>query len=787
MEKTINILLIDDDDFDTRNFSRALLKSGLDVQLTTINNPLEGLNTVIDSNEVFDILFLDYKLPGSNGLSLLRSIRNHGILLPIIIVTSQGDEKVAVEMMKAGATDYIPKSLLTVDGLTQSIRNALRLHTMAMEKEQTKRELSIAENKIQSLVARSSVWLFSVDSDGVFTLSEGKTMPSAQINIYNGDEIIGLKAWEVYAEKALFTEMIRKAMGGTANSATVEAGDIIYDIECKTVFTVDNKPNGAFGVAIDNTARINTEKALVSAKQTAEKTAQIKEEFLANMSHEIRTPMNAIIGFTDILLGTTLEEEQLNYVSSIKTAGENLLVIVNDILDFTKIEAGKLIIEQSPFSLLELIESLRLLQQPRADEKAIDLSIDVHTDVPEHLVGDSVRLFQILMNLLSNAIKFTEQGWVKLTVNKTVYNLKPFLAFELEDTGIGIPEDKKEIIFNSFTQASGDTTRKYGGTGLGLTIVKRLVELISGHIELESTPGKGTTFRLYIPLQEVKDESILKTPKEEPYQDTKVLQGKIALLAEDNYMNQIVAEKYLKDWGMKVQAVEDGTEVLKAVRQQRFDVILMDIQMPEMNGIEATLRVREGNGPNANTPIIAMTANAFESEKKRCLAAGMNDYVSKPYKPATLQSIIAYALDPVTVTDRPQVAELVEPKMAEPPSDFLCDLKVLNEIAGGDDQFFQEMINTYVSTAHEMAGGIKRAYEQADLETVKKKAHKLRPSVSIIGVDEMLDIINELMELDLKTLEQDATIQQKVTLLDSLAQETVQELKHRFQFGAATR
>ncbi len=784
MEQTINILLIDDDDFDTRNFSRALLKSGLDVKLTTISSPVVGLNTIIQNTDEFDILFLDYKLPGSNGLSLLRSIRNHGILLPIIIVTSQGDEKVAVEMMKAGATDYIPKSLLTVDGLTQSIRNAMRLHTMAMEKEQTKRELSIAENKIQSLVARSSVWLFSVDKAGLFTLSEGKTMPSTQIEIQTGDEIIGLRAADVYADKQLFTDMLAKAMYGTANSATVEAGDIIYDIECKTVFTVDNKPNGAFGVAIDNTARINTEKALLSAKQTAEKTAQIKEEFLANMSHEIRTPMNAIIGFTDILLRTDMATEQHGYVSSIKKAGENLLVIVNDILDFTKIEAGKLLIEQSPFLLSETIESLRLLQQPNADEKEIELTIEVQPGVPDYLVGDSVRLFQILMNLLSNAIKFTEQGWVKLVIDKTVLKQKPFLEFYLQDTGIGIPEDKREVIFQSFTQASGDTTRKYGGTGLGLTIVKRLVELINGKIELESKPGDGTTFRLLIPLKEAKEDTLAVEAEEEEYSDARLLKNKLVLLAEDNYMNQIVAEKFLKEWGMEVHAVQDGKQALAATLEQAYDVILMDIQMPEMNGIEATKLIRAESALNATTPIIAMTANAFESEKTRCLNNGMNDYVSKPYKPAALQSIITYAINPIAEATEVEPATTVTSDGEA--TDFMCDLKVLTEIAGGDDHFFNEMINTYINTAYGMAAGIRDAYEQSDLEGVKKKAHKLRPSVSIIGVEEMLDLINEFMELDMKAFQDDLTIREKVNRLEKLARQTVEELQARFPAHANT-
>ncbi len=382
-------------------------------------------------------------------------------------------------------------------------------------------------------------------------------------------------------------------------------------------------------------------------KERAQQSEKFKQQFLSNMSHEIRTPLNAVIGMTNLLLDQEPKEGQLRYLRSMKLASHNLLGIINDILDLAKIEAGKIDLEQIDFSLNETLEGVINTLQVKADEKKIKLNYTIHADVPEFIKGDPVRLTQILINLLSNAIKFTEVGGVSLTVdlhpaqnaNTDLLNL----SFKVIDTGIGIAPENIDKIFESFTQASGDTTRKYGGTGLGLTITRQLIDLHLGTVNIQSELGKGTTFEVIIPYQkgEFVESALSKIISDDNIQPDKPLH---LLLVEDQPFNQMVAVDTLQSLfnQITVDVANNGREAVEMVMgtSRVFDLILMDIQMPEMDGYEATMQIRSLNDEKGKTRIMAMTANVIKEEIDKCFASGMNDFIAKPFEPAQLKQKI---------------------------------------------------------------------------------------------------------------------------------------------------
>ena len=372
---------------------------------------------------------------------------------------------------------------------------------------------------------------------------------------------------------------------------------------------------------------------LIKAKKELETSMKVKEQFLANMSHEIRTPMNAIVGFTNLLLKTEIGTEQKQYVDAIKISGENLLVIINDILDFSKIESGKVVFEKTDLRLSQLISTLRELMLQKSVEKGIKLSTTIDRRIPDKLIGDPTRLNQILLNLVGNSIKFTEKGGVTIKVDlMSETDTTVDLTFSVIDTGIGISKDKLDSIFQGFTQASNETTRKYGGTGLGLTIVKQLVELQGGSISVKSETGTGSTFTFNLTFTKADQSAIDNANQSKTENEIVSIDGLNILLVEDNLLNQVLAKKVLTDWNWKVEIAENGLIALEKVKQIDFDIILMDIQMPEMDGYEATRSIRKMNDSSkSKVPIIAMTAHAMSGESEKCISAGMNGYISKPF------------------------------------------------------------------------------------------------------------------------------------------------------------
>jgi len=378
------------------------------------------------------------------------------------------------------------------------------------------------------------------------------------------------------------------------------------------------------------------------AKENAEVSNRLKEAFLANMSHEIRTPMNAIIGFSDLLSKCDLAEKEKDYVKTIKVAGENLLTIINDILDISKIEAGMMTFEDHTFSVLEIFKSLNVMLNDKAREKGISLEFTCEDDVPTVLSGDPTRLTQIILNLAGNSIKFTKKGSINVHVNVVKTKFEKFifsdcfsaktdsdtlLEFSVKDTGIGIASDKLEHIFERFSQAESHTTRKYGGTGLGLSIAKQLVELQGGKLQVESELKVGSVFTFCIPYKK-SNETLHATDVAISNFNLNELSELNILLVEDNNLNVILILSLFSENKMKLQIAENGSVAIEKIKANNFDIVLMDMEMPVMNGYEATRIIRKEL--KNNIPIIAMTANAMSGERERCLSMGMNDYISKP-------------------------------------------------------------------------------------------------------------------------------------------------------------
>jgi signal transduction histidine kinase/CheY-like chemotaxis protein/HPt (histidine-containing phosphotransfer) domain-containing protein len=495
----------------------------------------------------------------------------------------------------------------------------------------------------------------------------------------------------------------------------------------------------------------------VKEKEVAEQSAKLKQEFIANMSHEIRTPMNAIVGMTRLLQEKNPRADQSKYLDAITQSADNLLVIINDILDFSKIEAGKITIESVSFSLKQILKNVVTLLRFKAIEKGIDIRFDINENVPEHLIGDPTRLTQVLMNLAGNAVKFTEKGSVQIVCrNVELEGDYVKMAFDVIDTGIGISEEYVGKIFESFTQAGTDVARKFGGTGLGLTISKQLVVLMGGSVEVKSKIGEGTTFTFILPFQI--GEGDFKQSQDDftiAVNDLEILNRSKILLVDDNEFNRIVAVDTLKSIApnMSILEAQSGMEAIEKLKTNEIDLVLMDIQMPKMSGIEATLFIRNKlEAPLNRIKIIAMTANVMKNDIDSYLQNGMNDHIPKPFHKSELIFKILNQLDnnKEVIKNRIVEYEAIEDELAPShllPATQLTDPSFLISFAGDDKEKQKKYISIFLKNAPKLLLQMQNGFENNDLEMVKISAHSLKTQLNYMGVKEEYSHVQEIEQM----------------------------------------
>lgn len=489
------------------------------------------------------------------------------------------------------------------------------------------------------------------------------------------------------------------------------------------------KITGSIGIHIDITDQIEVSEQLRNARQTAENSARAKETFMVNMSHEIRTPMNAISGFGKQLLNTELNAKQRSFVNAINAASANLLVVINDILDISKIEAGKLSVERISFSLREVVNTACNILTEKAEEKNLKLLKKIDTNLAEVLIGDPFRISQVLINLIGNSIKFTEKGEVCICVNlKESGRLGQEIELIIRDTGVGISNEFLQHLFDKFEQEDDSTARTHGGTGLGMSITRELVELMGGTISVKSEKNKGTEFTISL-IFPIGNAAELTAQHPEIIPDNQ-LAGKTIIVAEDNPYNQLLASTILERYGATVLVCGHGGEVLTALETNFADVILMDVQMPVIDGMQCTQQLRKLYG--IGLPVIALTANAILGEREKCLAAGMDDFLSKPFEEQLLiRKVFKWiAAGSVIIRDKEQHQSQ------------LPDLSRLNKIAAGDTVFLKKMLTIFVNDIPKQIAEMQLAYSQNDFTKLGKIAHRIKPSVRDIGLN--VDYLQEI-------------------------------------------
>lgn len=663
------------------------------------------------------------------------------------------------------------------------------------EKEKRAAELVIA-NYARSLIEASLDPLFTINPAGKIT---DMNNASVKVTGVSREDLLGTDFFEYFTDPEKAREGYQQvfANGFVADYPLTIRDGKLTDVLFNGSVYKDAQGNvlGIVVVARDITEQKKNEKELTEAKVFAELATEIAEEakskaelatriatdavkakqqFLSNMSHEIRTPMNAIIGFTKVVLKTDLTSKQTEYLNAIKTSGDALIVLINDILDLAKVDAGKMTFVKAPFRLSASISSMVHLFETKIQEKNLEIIKEFDSAIPDVLIGDSVRLHQIILNLMSNAVKFTNKGKITITVkllSEDDEHVK--IEFAISDTGIGIIESKIDTIFENFQQASSNTSRLFGGTGLGLAIVKQLVESQGGSIQVKSEIMEGSRFSFSLDF----DKTTEKAEQEMEYieLEPEIKHIKV-LVVEDIALNQLLMKTLLDDFGFERDIAPNGKIAIEKLESKSYDVILMDLQMPEMNGFEATEYIR--NKMKSDIPIIALTADVTTADLSKCMAVGMNDYIAKPVDERLLYRKIV-GLVKKTSSAKAHTEEM-ERKAGMETSRHI-DLTYLMRRTKSNPALMLEMIELYLEQTPPLVIAMKQSLRDKDWNSLQAAVHKIAPSFSIMGISKDFETMAQKIQEFAKRMEETEGMPDMVLKLEKVCMESCRELKEEYQ------
>jgi two-component system, sensor histidine kinase len=664
---------------------------------------------------------------------------------------------------------------------------------------------------------------FALDKTSMISITDGQGVINyvnekfCEISKFSAEELIGNdhrivnsgfhskefmnSVWDTISKGKVFQNEIRN-----------KAKDGSFFWVATTIFPFmdeSGKPHKYLTISYDVTQKKHQERQLTEVKVLAEKLTKSKDIFLTNMSHEIRTPLNAITGLSKLLSKTDLDSQQRTYINGIESASDNLLSVINDLLDFSKIEAGKITLENISFNFETISQQAINILTHKAEEKGLSLACEIDPKIAPVLIGDPFRINQVYMNMLGNAIKFTEQGHVHLKASLLEEsNSYQKILIEIEDTGVGISEDYLDTIFDKFTQEDETVVRKFGGTGLGMSITKELMELMNGSISVNSRKDIGTTISLIFNFK-IGTSRVLEK-KRTIKNDTSNIAGKRILLVEDNNLNRLLAKTILTEYGAIIIEAENGLEAVNMARTEYFDVILMDVQMPIMDGIKATQIIRKEI--NATVPIIALTANAIKGKLEQFFEAGMDDHIFKPYDELKLVNPIAKWLKknapepgeavtavPGTIAIKPNAAsesaasatgkketatsEIIEAPAAEETKDTeepLFNVNKLLDMSGKNNDFVIKMLLLFVNETPQSVQKIKEGYNTGDLESVKYYAHMMKPSIFNLGINAIKTEIVQIESIAEKGVSS-PDLGAKISKLDKVVKEVVAQMKSQYK------
>lgn len=661
--------------------------------------------------------------------------------------------------LKQESISSLYESLSLLDSAFDNKKNkdlkelSLYLAEQLKERKRAQDNIKRQEEKYRNIIANMNLGLIEVDNDEIVRYAN---QSFCNVSGFELDEIIGKNPSQLFVQGEANLEFIQEQI-----ELREKGISSVYQLPIKNKrgelrwWAISGAPNyddhgnllGSIGIHLDITDQKRLEEDLKQEKSKAIEASKAKEVFLANMSHEIRTPLNAIIGFLRELKRLDLTTTQNQFVENSFNAAQHLLSIINNILDISKIESGEMSLDNTIFSLKECINNVISILQPKARQKKIMLKGRFSEDLFSEFKADALKIKQILYNIIGNSLKFTNIGEINLECNVVKdFPDHQYLEIRIKDTGIGMSEEYVKQIFKKFNQEDSSISRKYGGTGLGMAITRELIYLMKGEIKIKSEKNVGTEISIFLDMKKSREKVSSKSIEIKEHIS---IEGTKVLLVEDNELNQLVAENSLTHFGCEVTKADNGKMAVDILSKNRFDIILMDIQMPELDGIEATKILRKDF--RLTTPIVALTANAFKTEIDNCISAGMNSYITKPFDEDELLKIIYknIKMQNNSGTGNPETEKV------------LYDLTNIQALSRGNDEFIQKMLSIFISQTQQTIPMVEKAFEEKNYAEISRLIHRIKPSIEGVGIFSIKEIVKEL---EIKSKEQQTDFSELYTL-----------------------